>query len=144
MIRKLTLSLLLAVSVLGVMPVGASAEWKQDQYKNYSWEENGVKVTGWKQMDGSWYNFGNNGYMTTGWLQDNGNWYYFWSNGTMASKCWLWNGGFWYYFDEDGKLEDNSAIVQNRQYNITPATIISQDLSAQATSQASVQVKTID
>ncbi|MDR3595696.1 phage tail protein [Clostridium sp.] len=129
MIKKLTLSLLLVVSVFGGISSGASAKWKTDKNNNVSWEENGVKSKGWKLIEGQWYNFGDNGVMTKGWKQDGGNWYYFWSNGTMASSTWLTNGGFWYYFDASGKLVYDSAIVQNRKYNITPAFIISEDLN---------------
>lgn len=130
MIKKAILSLLLAVSVIGTMSVGASAEWKQDKYNNWSFKENGVEVQGWKQIDGLWYYFGTDGKMQKGWMKDNGNWYYLWSSGSMAYNCWLWNGGLWYYFDANGKLVSSSVVVENRQYNFEkPAFIYSEDLN---------------
>lgn len=127
MIRRLTLSLLLVISVIGVAPLGASAKWKEDAHKNRSWVENGVTSKGWKQIDGNWYYFGNDGIMTTGWMMDNGSWYYFWSDGTMAHSSWLTNGGFWYYFDENGKMISDSKVIENRKYDFTPAFIISEN-----------------
>lgn len=36
----------------------ADAEWFQDsEENNWSWVENGSKITGWKQIDGNWYYF---------------------------------------------------------------------------------------
>jgi glucan-binding YG repeat protein len=127
MIKRLVLSLLMVVSVMGITSVGASAEWKQDKYKNWTWVEKGVQAKGWKYIDNNWYNFGNNGTMVKGWMEDNGSWYYFWSNGTMANKCWLWNGGFWYYFDAEGKLVLDSTTVESRKYDFTAPAIITSE-----------------
>lgn len=128
MIKKLILSSLLVVSVIGVMPTVASAVWKQDKYKNYSWVENGVKAKGWKQINGDWYNFGKDGVMVTQWMMDNGNWYYFWTNGMMASNCWIKNNGFWYYFDGSGKMIDKKIDIGDKMYDFTaPAIIVSKD-----------------
>ena len=133
MIKKLIISSLVAVSVMGIVPVATSATWKEDKYKNRSWVEKSVVAKGWKQIDGQWYNFGNNGIMKTGWMMDNGSWYYLWSNGMMASNSWLTNGGFWYYFDASGKMVVDSTVVENRKYDFTePAVIISQELANSA------------
>ena len=133
MIKKLIISSLLAISVIGIVPVAASATWKEDSYKNRSWVEKGVIAKGWKQIDGNWYNFGNNGIMQTGWMKDNGSWYYLWSNGMMASNSWLTNGGFWYYFDADGKMVSDSTVVNKKTYDFTePAVIISKEVATSA------------
>ena len=66
--RKLKLikvigNLLIAVSVLALNPIGASAEWKQDS--TGWWYSNGSSYyLGWNKIDGKWYYFNNNtGYM---------------------------------------------------------------------------------
>lgn len=62
---KALANLLVAFSVMVLIPVGASAEWKQNS-------------TGW------WYTEGNSWY--TGWKLISGNWYYFYSDGYMAKN----------------------------------------------------------
>lgn len=127
--KRLAITSVLAMSILAVMPVGASAEWKKDSNQKYYWVENGVKAKGWKLINGEWYNFRNDGVMEVSWVQDKGNWYYLWSNGMMASNCWLNKAGGWYYFDATGKMIYDSTVVGARQYDFTkPAFIISKDL----------------
>lgn len=128
MVKKLILSSLLVVSVIGVMPTAASAAWKQDKNKNYNWVENGIKSKGWKQINGDWYYFKEDGSMTTQWLEYNGDWYYFWTNGMMASNSWLKNNGMWYYFDGSGKMIDKKIDIGDKMYDFTaPAIIVSKD-----------------
>jgi hypothetical protein len=130
MIKRIMVSLLLAVSVIGALPLGASAKWKEDKYKNRRWIENGVMATGWKQIDGKWYNFRSDGVMQTAWLMDNGNWYYFWSDGTMAYNTWMTNGAYWYYFDASGKMVSDTVTVGNKEYDFkTVDFIFSKDLN---------------
>ncbi|BCZ49041.1 hypothetical protein psyc5s11_51080 [Clostridium gelidum] len=127
--RKLIITSLLAVSIIGIMPIGASAEWIKDSKQSYTWVENGVKAQGWKVIDHDWYNFRNDGIMQTGWIKYGESWYYLWSNGTMAHDTWFSNGAFWYYFDSTGKMLTDSATVGNREYDLsTPTFIISNDL----------------
>jgi len=134
MIKKLIITSLLAISVMGVMPVGASAEWKQDTEKNYNWMENGVKAQGWKFIDGEWYNFRNDGVMQVSWVQDKGNWYYLWSNGSMAHDTWLQNSGSWYYFESTGKMAYTKTTIGDREYDFDQSTfIISNDLNGETT-----------
>jgi hypothetical protein len=124
MIKKLIISSLVAISIIGILPVGASATWKEDKNKNRIWVENGVRAKGWKQIEGQWYNFDDNGIMKTGWMMDNGSWYYLWSNGMMASNMWLGNGNYWYYFDANGKRVSDSATVQHRKYDLANIGVI--------------------
>ena len=129
MIKKLIIAPVLAVSIIGIMPIGASAEWKKDSNKNYSWVEKGVKAKGWKYINNSWYNFRTDGVMQTGWLKDGEDWYYLWSDGTMAHDTWFTNGAFWYYFDSTGKMLSDSVVVKDRGYDVSkPTFIISKDL----------------
>jgi hypothetical protein len=126
--RKLIITSLLAVSIIGIMPIGASAEWKKDSEQRYTWDDNGVKAQGWKVIDHNWYNFRNDGIMQTGWIKYGESWYYLWSDGTMAHDTWFTNGAFWYYFDSTGKMSTDSVDVGNRAYDVSqPAFIISKD-----------------
>lgn len=128
--KKLVVTSLLTMSIIGMTSVGASAEWKQDSQQNYSWTENGVKAQGWKFISNNWYHFRNDGAMEVSWVQDNGNWYYLWSNGSMASNTWLNRAGGWYYFDSTGKMVYDSTIIGAREYNFkAPAFIFSNDLA---------------
>lgn len=132
LLKKLLVTSLIAMSVIGVMPVAASAEWKQDSENNYFWVEDGAKAQGWKYIGGEWYNFRNDGVMQIGWVQDNGAWYYLWSNGSMAHDAWVSNSGTWYYFGLDGKMINDRAVVGQRVYNFyQPTYVISDDLNGQ-------------
>lgn len=138
-IKRLALTSLLAMSIFAIMPVGASAEWKQDESKNYYWLENGKKASGWRFINGNWYNFRSDGVMEVSWVEDNGNWYYLWSNGMMATDAWLNRAGGWYYFDSTGKMVYDSTNVGKRQYDFTqPAFIISKDLNSTNNASAAV------
>ena len=63
-LTKIIASSLVAVSILALNPIGASAEWKQDS-------------NGW------WYSQGGSSYATN-WTKINEQWYYFYSDGYMA------------------------------------------------------------
>jgi len=82
-LKLISSSLLLVASILALNPMGASAEWKQD---NIGWwyTQGSSWAVGWKLIEGKWYYLGQDGYMKTGWLQDiNGKWYYLKSDGSM-------------------------------------------------------------
>lgn len=61
-LTKIIASSLIAVSVLALNPIGASAEWKQNS-TGWWYTEGNSWATGWKQIDGKWYYFYSNGYM---------------------------------------------------------------------------------
>ncbi|WP_160683740.1 phage tail protein [Clostridium sp. C2-6-12] len=150
-LKKLAVVSLIAVSAMGVMPVGASAEWKQDSQNTYYWTEDGVNARGWKNIGNEWYYFSNDGKMQVSWVQTNGNWYYLWSNGMMAHDTWVNSAGGWYYFDSTGKMISDTTNIGKREYDFrAPAIIISNDLGAskatfpmdgQTTTGAAVTVK---
>lgn len=97
--KKLIVSGLIVVSVLAVNPLGASAEWKQD---NGGWwySEGNSYAIGLRDVNGKTYYFDSYGYMKTGWIQDNyyGTWRYFYQNGAMAYNTVI-DG---YELDKDG------------------------------------------
>jgi hypothetical protein len=61
-LTKVIASSLVAVSVLVLNPIGASAEWRQDS-KGWWYADGNSWYTGWKQIDGKWYFFYSSGYM---------------------------------------------------------------------------------
>ena len=87
--KKIIASLLVSLSVVGILPVSAQAAWKKDAYNNNVWVEAGGIKQGWNFIDNFWYYLGADGVPVTGWLQDKGDWYYMWSNGTMAYNTWM-------------------------------------------------------
>ncbi len=101
MVKKLISSLLIAASVIAILPIGASAEWKEDS-AGWWYADGNSYYTGWKQIDGTWYYFGKDGYMRRGWMQD-GKWrYYLQDNGSMATGA-IWIKGKEYDFDSSGR-----------------------------------------
>ena len=61
-LTKLIASSLIVISVLGLNPIAASAEWKQSN-TNWWYTEGSSWATGWKEIDGKWYYFNSDGYM---------------------------------------------------------------------------------
>jgi len=61
-LTKIIASSLIAVSVLALNPIGASAEWKKDSH-GWWFSEGSSWAAGWKKIDGKWYYFYYNGYM---------------------------------------------------------------------------------
>ena len=122
--KKIIASLLVSLSIVGILPVCAQATWKKDAYNNNVWVEAGGIKQGWNFIDNYWYYLGADGVPLTGWLQDKGDWYYMWSNGTMAYDTWMTNGGLWYYFDNNGRMVTDLVKVENTEYDFTNTGII--------------------
>lgn len=59
---KLISSTLIIASVLALIPIGVSAEWKQDYTGKWYAEGNSYAI-GWRKIDGNWYFFNDYGYM---------------------------------------------------------------------------------
>lgn len=105
--NKLIASLLTTLLIVGVLPVGVSAEWKQNSDNTWSWTENGFDSYGWKQINGSWYYF-KLGKMQTGWI-NLGYYYYLGSDGAMKTG-WINDSGKDYYLKPDGSLATDTVI----------------------------------
>ncbi|AJG97832.1 cell wall-binding protein [Clostridium beijerinckii] len=101
-LRKIVASVVAALTIATLSPIGASAEWKQDSNGWWNTEGNSYS-TGWRSIDGNWYYFDSTGYMKTGWANDGGTWYYLnpVSDGTKgAMKAgWIKDNGTWYYLN---------------------------------------------
>ena len=71
---------------------------------NWSYYQQGKKVTGWLQGGNDWYYFDQNGKMATSWLQGGNDWYYFNPTSGRMQKGWLDEKGDWYYFKNNGMM----------------------------------------
>lgn len=98
-LRGIIASALVLSTIIVLNPIGANAEWKQDN-KGWKYSEGNSYAKGLRDIDGKTYYFDSNGYMKTGWIQDNyyGTWHYFYPNGAMANNTVI-DG---YQLDEDG------------------------------------------
>ena len=75
---------------------------------NWSYYQQGKKVTGWLQGGNDWYYFDQNGKMATSWLQGGNDWYYFNPTSGRMQKNWLQGGNDWYYFNPtSGRMQKN-------------------------------------
>lgn len=61
-LTKIVASMLVAASAIALNPIGASAEWRQNDTGCWYTEGNSW-ATGWRNIDGKWYYFDSNGYM---------------------------------------------------------------------------------
>ncbi len=67
---------------------------------NWSYYQQGKKVTGWLQGGNDWYYFNPvSGHMQTKWFKNNNKWYYLNPTSGRMQKGWLQGGDDWYYFD---------------------------------------------
>lgn len=103
-LKKILAMALVAASLATVVPVSASAEWRQDSSNKWNWTENGSKATGWKLINGTWYRFDSQGTMYTGWINDGDTWYYTDNSGAMKTG-WIMHDGVWYFTDNSGAMK---------------------------------------
>lgn len=102
-LRKIVASVVAALTIATLSPIGASAEWKQDSNGWWNTEGNSYS-TGWRSINGNWYYFDSTGYMKTGWANDGGTWYYMQPSGEMRTG-WVNDGGTWYYLQSSGAMK---------------------------------------
>lgn len=105
-LKRIIIMVSITTCILTIVPIGTSAEWKQDNTAWWYSEGNSCAI-GWRMVDGQWYYFDNNGYMKVGWIQDQGKWYYLCGSGAMAKNTTI-----------DGYVLDyNGAWIQATQNN---------------------------
>lgn len=61
-LTKIIACSLIAVSIFALNPIGASAEWKNDD-NGWWYTESDSYATGWRNIDSKWYYFDSDGYM---------------------------------------------------------------------------------
>ncbi|GEP64504.1 hypothetical protein CBE01nite_22720 [Clostridium beijerinckii] len=69
-LTKIIASSLIAVSVLALNPIGASAEWRKDNTGWWYSEGDDSWAIGWRNIDGKYYNFDYSGYMQSNTIVD--------------------------------------------------------------------------
>lgn len=88
---------------------------------NWSYYQQGKKVTGWLQGGNDWYYFDQNGKMATSWLQGGNDWYYFNPTSGRMQKNWLQGGNDWYYFNPvSGHMQTKWLKNNNKWYYLNP------------------------
>ena len=153
--KKIISSILAALLTIGVVPVGASAAWRQNSDNSWSWVENNRDSHyGWEQINGSWYYFrdtmqtgwlnigytyylGTDGAMKTGWVSVDGAWYYLNNSGVLATDT-VVDG---YYVDSKGAMqpkENQKVLVDNKYVKIT---YLGVDKASSYSKKASLQVE---
>ena len=109
--KRLLVTLLVSILVIGATPIAASAQWQQNLNNQWNWlDSKNFKVTScWTQIDGLWYYFDNNGIMKTGWIDIAGQWYYANGSGVMQ-KGWIQEGNLWHHFGDTGVMDTDKVI----------------------------------
>lgn len=105
-LKKLIAVAMVSTMVTTALPITAYADWLKDSQSNWSFIEEGNKVTGWKQIDGTWYHFDVNGKMQTGWIQtQDSKWYYMNADGGMKTGWLRDKNEKWYYLESSGEMK---------------------------------------
>lgn len=108
-LTKLISRSLIAISLLALYPIGASAEWKQDN-RGWWYADSSSWYTGWKQIDGNWYYFHPDGYM---------------AHDTVIDRCYLNSSGAWSQ-DSKGDNAQTSTSVETGNSSYYYATLVKQ------------------
>ena len=103
-LKKLVSAVVVAVTITTLLPLGVSAQWRQNADSTWSYIEENTMVNGWKIISDTWYYFNSNGKMNIDWICDNGTWYY--NNDSGATeKGWIKDNETWYYLDNTGAMK---------------------------------------
>lgn len=103
-LSKIVSAVVVASTITTLLPLGVSAQWKQNSDSTWSYVEGNQNIEGWKKISDIWYYFNSNGKMNTGWLCDSGKWYYNNDSGVMQTG-WIEDNGMWYYLDTTGSMQ---------------------------------------
>ena len=127
-LKKTVSAVVVAATITTLLPLGVSAQWRQNTDSTWNYIEGNTIAQGWKNISDIWYYFNSNGKMNTGWICDKETWYYNnnsgmqWkkvgndnrSNGTLVmilvlyntgamETGWIKDNGKWYYADRTGR-----------------------------------------
>ncbi|WP_297427216.1 CAP domain-containing protein [Clostridium sp.] len=110
-----TTKTVVAAAIIAMLPLGVSAEWKENSDMTWSYPEGSTIIKGWKNISNVWYYFNSDGKMQVGWICDKGNWYYLNHSGEMLDG-WVDVNGSWYYFDGSGAMKTGWLKDNNSWY----------------------------
>lgn len=103
-LRKAISTVIAATTITTLLPLGVSAQWRQNCDRSWSFIEGNELIKNWRNISGEWYYFNSNGKMLTGWVYYKGAWYYLKNSGEMQTD-WAHVNGIWYYLDNTGVME---------------------------------------
>lgn len=123
-LTKVIASTLVVTSVLLLNPIGASAEWEQDN-KGWWYSEGSSWATGWRVIDGSLYYFDTKGYMLDSRPNDFGNEYEINSSGQFENVT---IEGDWVFCKQAGRIvtyigTDSNVVIPDKIDNIAITSI---------------------
>lgn len=98
-----------------LVPVKASAEWRNDYQGNWYYMQGNDKLTGWKKIDGKLYYFNDSGKMLTGWIQAGSVWYFLQDNGVLKTG-WINYNNNWYFADASGAIQTGVINIAGKIY----------------------------
>ncbi|EKQ57388.1 MAG: putative cell wall binding protein [Clostridium sp. Maddingley MBC34-26] len=75
-LRKILSAIIVPVMITILMPLGVSAQWRENTDKSWSYIDGTSLAKDWRYISGVWYYFNSDGKMKTGWTYDKGNWYF--------------------------------------------------------------------
>lgn len=103
--------LLLSTTLLAGLPLGVSAEWKNNT-KGWWYTEGNSYATGWRLINSSWYYFDDNGYVEHNKIIGN---YYLYSNGEgvalMDTKIHIKMPMDWARIDDNSYMHNNKTAL---------------------------------
>ncbi|BCZ44947.1 hypothetical protein psyc5s11_10140 [Clostridium gelidum] len=114
-LKKLVSVVVVAVTITTLLPLGVSAQWRQNTDSTWSYIEENTMANGWKTISDTWYYFNSNGKMNTGWICDSGTWYYLDKTGAMKTG-WINDNGKWYYLDSTGEMQTGVVKINTKTY----------------------------
>lgn len=114
--KRLLITALSAVMVLGISSTAMAAGWKSNENGWWYEYDDGSYPTGnMKLIDGNYYIFDSNGFMLTGWQYFDWTWYYLDGSGKMCTG-WQYVGDHWYYLAEDGRMQISWLYLGDKIY----------------------------
>jgi uncharacterized repeat protein (TIGR02543 family) len=112
--KMISLTMISAI-LYNLVPVKASAEWRNDYQGNWYYMQGSEKLTGWKKIDGQLYYFDDNGKMLTGWIKAGDSWYFLQNNGALKIG-WINYNNNWYFADSNGAIQTGALEILGKIY----------------------------
>lgn len=114
-LRKAISTVIAATTITTLLPLGVSAQWRQNCDRSWSFIEGNEIAKNWKNISREWYYFNSSGKMLTGWVYYEGAWYYLKNSGEMQTG-WNYVNEIWYYLDNTGVMETGWVKYNGKWY----------------------------